>query len=220
MGQQGITATARSILAAEGVRGFYAGLTAQLLRAWTYAPARFGVYLSCASLVCPAFPAPPEDAAARRLTEALTPEGATSLPFIKRVGCGLVSGAAAAIISNPAEVAIVRMQVDKSLPAAERRNYRNVGDALVRAGKEEGLRALWKGSAPNALRAMALNCGALASRDQTKEAVDALLGTTNGVSACVGGAMMSGIVGAFFSIPFDSVKTQLQRMQPNDKGVM
>ena len=32
--------------------------------------------------------------------------------------------------------------------------------------------------------------------------------------------MMSGIVGAFFSIPFDSVKTQLQRMQPNDKGVM
>ena len=72
--------------------------------------------------------------------------GATSLPFIKRVGCGLVSGAAAAIISNPAEVAIVRMQVDKSLPAAERRNYRNVGDALVRAGKEEGLRALWKGS--------------------------------------------------------------------------
>ena len=54
MGQQGITATARSILAAEGVRGFYAGLTAQLLRAWTYAPARFGVYLSCASLVFPA----------------------------------------------------------------------------------------------------------------------------------------------------------------------
>ena len=67
---------------------------------------------------------------------------------------------------------------------------------------------------------MALNCGALASRDQTKEAVDALLGTTNGAAACVGGAMMSGIVGAFFSIPFDSVKTQLQRMQPNDKGVM
>lgn len=27
-------------------------------------------------------------------------------------------------------------------------------------------------------------------------------------------------MGAFFSIPFDSVKTQLQRMQPNDAGAM
>ena len=96
-----------------------------------------------------------------------------------------------------------------SVPQAARRNYRHVGDALLRAGREEGVLALWKGAAPNALRAMALNCGALASRDQTKEAVDALLGQRGGLAGGVCGAMVSGAVGAFFSIPFDSVKTQL-----------
>ena len=96
IGNEGMVATARGIVAAEGVRGLYSGLTAQLLRAWTYAPARFGVYLS--------------------LTEALAAADGRGLPFLQKVGCGLAAGAAAAIISNPAEVAIIRMQVDSALP--------------------------------------------------------------------------------------------------------
>lgn len=170
---RGILATATSIVAAEGIRGLYAGMTAQLLRAWTYAPARFGVFLT--------------------LEEAFKPPGG-ALPFVHKTACGFAAGAAAAIISNPAEIAIVRMQVDKSLPVAERRNYRNVGDALVRAARDEGLSTLWKGSAPNALRAMALNGGAMASRSQTKEAIDTWLGTKNGTAAGIGGALMSGVV--------------------------
>jgi hypothetical protein len=91
---------------------------------------------------------------------------------------------------------------------------------------------------------------------QTKEAIDRWMGTKNSVSAGIGGALASGVVGygtapvshfppannyvprdarnkleqkligrgnfrsAVFSIPFDSVKTQLQRMQPDANGVM
>ena len=177
---RGILATAKSIVATEGVRGLYAGMTAQLLRAWTYAPARFGVFLT--------------------LEEALRPPGG-ALPFVQKTACGFAAGAAAAIISNPAEVAIVRMQVDKSLPVLERRNYKNVGDALVRAAREESVSTLWKGSAPNALRAMALNGGAMASHSQTKEAIDAWLGTENGTAAGIGGALMSGVVRTYRQLP-------------------
>ena len=100
-GSQGILSTYFSILAHEGVRGLYAGMTAQLLRAWTYAPARFGVFLTL------------EETFSRNYESGV-------LPFAQKAGCGLAAGASAAVISNPAEVAIVRMQVDKSLPAAER----------------------------------------------------------------------------------------------------
>ena len=58
------------------------------------------------------------------------------------------------------------MQSDSTLPAAQRRNYKGVGDALTRIVKDEGALGLFRGAGPTVTRAMALNMGMLASNDQ------------------------------------------------------
>jgi len=45
------------------------------------------------------------------------------------------------------------------LPPAERRNYKNAFDALVRIGREEGAKTLWRGAVTNMVRAVAMNVG-------------------------------------------------------------
>ena len=66
------------------------------------------------------------------------------------------------------------MTSDGRLPIAERRNYKNVVDALVRITREEGLVTLWRGAIPTMGRAMVVNAAQLASYSQAKQA---LLGT-------------------------------------------
>lgn len=57
------------------------------------------------------------------------------------------------------------------LNAAERRNYKNVFDALFRIIKEEGLFTLWRGAIPTMGRAMVVNAAQLASYSQAKQAL-------------------------------------------------
>ena len=53
----------------------------------------------------------------------------------------------------PVKVALIRMTSDGRLPVADRRNYKHVGDALLRMGREEGIRTLWRGAIPTMTRA-------------------------------------------------------------------
>lgn len=54
---------------------------------------------------------------------------------------------------------------------AERRNYKNVFDALFRITREEGLFTLWRGAIPTMGRAMVVNAAQLASYSQAKQAL-------------------------------------------------
>lgn len=193
---------ARIILAEEGARAFYAGLSAQFLRAWTYQTARLGAY--------------------RTLTNRLASADGAPLPLLMKAACGLSAGGFGAVIGTPAEVAIIRMQADHTLPPELRRNYRNVVHALVQTAREEGFRGVWKGCAPTVVRAMALNMGALASYDHTKEAIMRLAGPGRADGGeklgILGASFTSGLVGSVFSLPFDYVKTQIQRMKADAHG--
>ena len=60
------------------------------------------------------------------------------------------------------------MQADSTLPEAQRRHYKGVGDALTRIVKDEGAMGLFRGAGPTVTRAMALNMGMLASNDQVR----------------------------------------------------
>jgi solute carrier family 25 oxoglutarate transporter 11 len=51
----------------------------------------------------------------------------------------------------------------------ERRNYKNVFDALFRMVREEGLLTLWRGAVPTMGRAMVVNAAQLASYSQAKQ---------------------------------------------------
>lgn len=68
------------------------------------------------------------------------------------------------------------MTADGRLPVADRRNYKHVGDALIRMVKEEGLFTLWRGAIPTMTRAMVVNAAQLASYSQAKQS---LLSTGN-----------------------------------------
>lgn len=82
------------------------------------------------------------------------------------MGLGVVAGAVGAFVGTPAEVSLIRMTADGRLPLDQRRNYKNVADALMRIIKEEGLFSLWRGTTPTIGRAMVVNAAQLASYSQ------------------------------------------------------
>jgi solute carrier family 25 oxoglutarate transporter 11 len=104
------------------------------------------------------------------------------------------------------------MQADNTLPIDERRNYKHVGDAFVRITREEGVFALWKGCSPTIVRAMALNLGMLAPFDYCKEIFASKWGA--GKKANLAASAVSGFFASFLSLPFDYMKTKIQKQKP------
>ena len=45
---------------------------------------------------------------------------------------GLTAGGLGALVGSPADLTLIRMQADNTLPVASRRNYKGVGDAMAR----------------------------------------------------------------------------------------
>lgn len=90
----------------------------------------------------------------------------------EKIGLGMTAGGVASIVGTPCDVALVRMQADSMVPAAQRRNYTGIFDALRRIVREEGVAKLWRGAAPTVVRAVFLNAALLATNDQMKEVRD------------------------------------------------
>ena len=116
-------------------RGFlslYQGLEAGILRQTFYATSRFGLF--------------------EVIRDYLAKHRDTDL--ISRLISGCSSGGIAALISCPAEVTLVRMSNDITLPIEQRRNYTGVINAFQRILSEEGIRTFFRGSGPFINRAM------------------------------------------------------------------
>ena len=61
-----------------------------------------------------------------------------------------------------------------------------------------------------------MNVGMMACSDQAKEMMAA--NNVNGFPATLGAASIAGFFASFFSLPFDYVKTQLQKQKPGPDG--
>nr|CAD2198712.1 unnamed protein product [Meloidogyne enterolobii] len=120
----------RSIVKNEGFIALYNGLSAGLARQATYTTTRLGLY--------------------SWLFEFCSHEG-RSPSFAIKAGLGMTSGGIASLFGNPMELALVRMTADGRLPINERRNYKNVLDALIRVAREEGIVTLWRGCTPTGI---------------------------------------------------------------------
>jgi solute carrier family 25 oxoglutarate transporter 11 len=143
-------AVAAACIKESGVSGLYKGLSAGLLRQCTYTTARLGIF--------------------NTLSEKLkAANDGAPLPLYQKAGAGLAAGGLGALVGSPADLSLIRMQADSTLPVDQRRNYKNVGDALVRIVKEDGAVGLFRGAGPTVVRAMALNMGMLASNDQVTQ---------------------------------------------------
>jgi solute carrier family 25 (mitochondrial oxoglutarate transporter), member 11 len=68
------------------------------------------------------------------------------LPLVQKALIGLTAGAIGASVGSPADLALIRMQADSGLPAAQRRNYKNAFHALYPIVADEGVLSLWKGA--------------------------------------------------------------------------
>ncbi|TXG73055.1 hypothetical protein EZV62_001634 [Acer yangbiense] len=198
LGQGSAASVTKNMLANEGIGAFYKGLSAGLLRQATYTTARLGSFKILTA-------------------KAIEANDGKPLPLYQKALCGLTAGAIGASVGSPADLALIRMQADATLPLAQRRNYTNAFHALYRISSDEGVLALWKGAGPTVVRAMALNMGMLASYDQSVEFFKDSLGCGE-LTTVVGASAISGFFAAACSLPFDYVKTQIQKMQPDAQG--
>lgn len=191
----------REILASGRFMDLYTGLSAGLLRQAVYTTARLGFF----------------DTFMKSLSARAEASG-TKIGFKERAGAGLAAGGLAAMVGNPADLALIRMQSDGLKPAAERANYRGVGDALTRIAKNEGVARLWAGAYPTVVRAMALNFGQLAFFSEAKAQLkDTSLGPR---AQTLTASAIAGFFASFFSLPFDFIKTRLQKQTRKPDGTL
>ncbi|VDP48860.1 unnamed protein product [Schistosoma curassoni] len=99
-------------------------LSAGLLRQATYSTARLGIYTN--------------------LFEQYTKRKKESPNFFTKISIAVTAGICGAFIGTPAEICLIRMTSDGRLPPAERLNYSNVFNALIRIAREEGVLTLWR----------------------------------------------------------------------------
>jgi len=151
------------------------------------------------------------------LIDHLSVDGKTS--FVAQLASGLTAGATGAFIGTPAEVSLIRMTADGRLPPEQRRNYKNVFNALSRIVREEGVRALWTGCTPTIGRAMVVNMCQLASYSQAKQRLVATGYLTEGILLHFCASMISGLVTTAASMPVDIAKTRLQNMKVAPGGI-
>ncbi|XP_072952828.1 mitochondrial uncoupling protein 5-like [Typha angustifolia] len=193
MPKPGPIAVGAQILRSEGGAALFSGVSATVLRQTLYSTTRMGLY--------------------DILKKKWSPAGdGAALPLHLKVAAGLVAGGIGAAVGNPADVAMVRMQADGRLPAAERRNYRGVGDAITRMARAEGVTSLWRGSSLTVNRAMIVTASQLATYDQAKEAILAN-GGADGMGTHVAASFAAGVVAAAASNPVDVVKTRVMNMK-------
>lgn len=186
----------REIIASQGFKGFYAGLDSALLRQAVYTSTRLGLFYTI------------KDNYTKK-------HGHAPGTFLNAI-FSLASGAIGSAVGNPCDLALVRMQSDINLPVEERRNYKNVFDALGRTVKEEGLFTLWRGSTPTVIRAMAMNFSLLVPFELMKKVLTPYISDTR--NRTFAASMVSGVAACILSLPFDNVKTKLQKMKALPDG--
>ena len=110
-GNTSVAHVAQTLLRQDGPAGFFQGITAMYARQVLYTGSRLGLY--------------------DQFTAMASSPGEATLPFWKTSLCALSAGGIAAVIGNPADLSLVRMQADNLLPEAQRRNYKHVLDAFA-----------------------------------------------------------------------------------------
>ena len=123
---------------------------------------------------------------------------------------GAATGATAAFISCPMEVATVRMSNDATLPIADRRNYTGVADVVKRIYKEEGVKAFYRGVTPFCQRAALVGVFQVATLDQFKELYANMLNQKkNSIPNVFCSAMTSGLIYSIVTMPLEASKNRM-----------
>lgn len=181
------------IVQQEGVAALFSGVSATVLRQTLYSTTRMGLY--------------------DILKTKWSDPNSGNMTLSRKITAGLIAGGIGAAVGNPADVAMVRMQADGRLPAAQRRNYKSVIEAIQRMCKDEGITSLWRGSSLTVNRAMLVTASQLASYDQIKESILEKGMMKDGLLTHVTASFSAGFVAAVVSNPVDVIKTRVMNMK-------
>ena len=190
---------AKEVYSEAGMKSFYRGLDSALMRQAIYTTTRLGIFFSLTDYI------------------KYNVNDGKNMTFFQKVYSSLTAGGIGSMFGTPADLILVRMQSDQTLPVEQRRNYKNFFDASSRIVAEEGFLSLWKGAPPTIVRAMSLNLGMLVSYQEAKERLEAKM---NPFNAWFLASFLSGTIAAFMSLPFDNLKTKLQKMTVGADGKM
>jgi dicarboxylate transporter 10 len=188
--RQGLVGTLVGAARADGIAGVYTGLTASLLRQMTYSVVRFGVY--------------------DHLKGQLKPEkGRKTLSPWAVAGAASIAGAAGGIAGNPADIILVRMTSDINKKAADRYNYPDAVRGVFRMVQNEGLASLFRGVAPNTVRAVLMNASQLATYDVAKDAILHTGYMKEGTLLHFSASFVAGTVATTVCSPADVIKARI-----------
>ncbi|KAF2157501.1 dicarboxylate transporter [Myriangium duriaei CBS 260.36] len=206
----GTVGTALDVVRKDSVTGLYRGLTAGLARQLIYGTTRFAIY----------------DILKHKIHESHashdgTSSSSSSAELLPLIAAASFSGFLAGIVGNPADLANVRMQNDSTLPAAERRNYRNVFSAWGSMAREPGgfMRNSMRGVWANSIRAAIMTSSQLACYDVFK---DLLVSTgsphldANSSLTHFSASTLAGLVATTLCSPVDVLKTQIMKARKED----
>jgi solute carrier family 25 oxoglutarate transporter 11 len=187
----------KEMYANEGVKSFYMGLGAALMRQFLFASFRIGIFYNM-------------------LDHIKQRSQTNSASLLQTIGASLSAGGFAILTVMPFDVVFVRMQAENSLPLEQRRGYTSMFNGLSRVAKEEGVRTLWKGVLPAVARAMALNFGMLVPYEKCKSFFTPYLG--QGKKNNIASSAVAGLSAAICALPFDNAKVKLQKQTSRPNG--
>ncbi|WVQ83311.1 hypothetical protein IAT38_005450 [Cryptococcus sp. DSM 104549] len=188
----------RTVLAQDGVRGLYTGLTASVFRQMTYSVTRLGAY--------------------DMLKSTMSNGGTKKLTTGDMVICASTAGALGGLAGNPADIILVRMVADPTKPAAEQLRYRNALQGVYRMVHDEGAKSLFRGLAPNTVRAILMNASQLVSYDFFKDHILAANLMQNGMPLHFISSALAGTVATTICAPADVVKSRIMNMKHGHVG--
>lgn len=189
---------ARDMWKQDGFVAFYKGYDSSVLKQCTYQTARLGIYKYL------------YDRGIRLYGE---------VPFFTKLQYSVIAACCGALVGTPADMTMVRRQSDLALPPKQRRNYKNVFEALHRIVKQEGVLALWTGLQYATVRVIAASASQLTTFEEVKERTRKWRGVKHDdIYNRAAAAAVSGLVCAITALPFDNMKVKFQKMKINADG--
>ncbi|CAI7806306.1 unnamed protein product [Closterium sp. NIES-54] len=208
VGQRGpsstMVATTRKLLQEGGVRALYRGVEPAVVRALSYGCLRLGLYEPCRNMIAP--------------------KDKSQVHMGHKALAGIMSGSFATAVSNPLDVAKVRLQMisetaagssaaSAAVKSAGARSSRSTSGQILEIARTEGVGALWKGVGPSMGRAAALTAAQCAVYDECKQMLKARAGVSDGLPLHLSASMLAGAVSTLASSPFDTVKTRMMAVK-------
>ncbi|XP_067347532.1 dicarboxylate carrier UCP2-like isoform X2 [Channa argus] len=191
---QGVYGTIITMVRTEGPRSLYNGLVAGLQRQMSFASVRIGLY----------------DSVKQFYTKC---SDRSDIGIGTRLLAGCTTGAMAVAFAQPTDVVKVRFQA-QARSSAHARCYCSTIDAYKTIAKEEGIRGLWKGTAPNIARNAIVNCTELVTYDFIKDTLLKSTPMTDNLPCHLLSAFGAGLCTTVIASPVDVIKTRYMNSAP------